>query len=257
MTIEQFGCVTLTEKDAVALLVFSRPPNNYFDAEMLGDIAAALETVDERPHLRANVLASEGKAFCAGALLNSDDDDPSSIYSAIYKEALRIYRVRKPIVTAIQGPAIGGGLGLALASDFRIAAKEARFGANFVKIGTHPGFGLTHILPRIVGMQTASLLFLTGRRIKGDEAVSLGLADMLVSKDQVRDSALALAAEIAEGAPLAVQETRATLRTGLIDLVTSQLETELENQRRLAATNDFKEGLCAVQERRSGQWSNS
>lgn len=254
---EQFGCVTLEEHGAVALLVYSRPPDNYFDEEMLGDIATALEAVDARSHLRASVLTSEGKIFCAGALLSADDEDPSSIYAALYRQALRIYSAAKPVVAAVQGPAIGGGLGLALACDFRVASPEARFGANFVKIGTHPGFGLTHILPRLVGAQKASLIFLTGRRVKGEEAVELGLADVLAPSGGAREHALALAAELADGAPLAVQATRNTLRAGLVESVTRQLETELAHQRRLAATNDFREGLNAVRERRPGRWTNS
>lgn len=252
---EEFGCVTLQEHDAVALLIFSRPPDNYFDADMLGDIATALETVDSRSHLRASVLASEGKIFCAGALLNADDPDPSSIYAAIYRQALRIYGIRKPLVAAVQGAAVGGGLGLALACDFRVASPEARFSANFVRIGTHPGFGLTCILPRLVGAQTSSLIFLAGRRIKADEAVEMGLADVLSPSGEARTHALALAAELAEAAPLALEATRATLRAGLVEEITRQLEVELSHQRRLAATNDFREGVSAVRERRSGNWT--
>lgn len=257
MAEEQFGCVTLTEHDAVALLVFSRPEENYFDAEMLGDIATALEAVDARPHIRASVLASDGKVFCAGALLNSDDEDPSSIYAAIYRQALRIYAAKKPIVAAIQGSAVGGGLGLALACDFRVVAPEGRLSANFARIGTHPGFGLTYILPRLVGVQQAALIFMTGRRLKAEEAVDLGMADVLAPSGQARERAVALAAEIAECAPLAVQAVRGTLREGLFEAVSRQLEIELEHQRRLAATNDFREGVNAVRDRRLGRWTNS
>src|SRR6185436_20373861 len=122
-----------------------------------------------------------------------------------YKEAIRLFRTRKPVVGAIHGAAVGGGLGLALVPDFRVTCAEARFSANFTRLGFHPGFGLTTTLPRLVGVQQAALLFYTGRRIGGQEAQRIGVADLLVAQDQVRTSAIELAREIAASAPLAVQ----------------------------------------------------
>src|SRR5690606_13245125 len=135
------------------------------------------------------------------------------------KEASRLFRTRKPIVAAVHGAAIGGGLGLACVADFRVTCQEARFSANFTRLGFHPGFGLTATLPRLVGPQMAALLFYTGRRIPGDEAVRIGLADLLVPQAEVRSAAEALATEIAQSGPLAVVATRETLRRGLADAV--------------------------------------
>jgi enoyl-CoA hydratase/carnithine racemase len=163
---------------------------------------------------------------------------------------VRLFRVGKPMVAAIQGPAIGGGLGLALVPDFRVTCPEATFSANFTKLGFHPGFGLTVTLPRLIGVGTASLMFLTSRRIKGEEAHRIGLADVLVPQEQVRHAALALAAEIAACAPLGVIATRATLRQGLAERVAAATEHELAEQSRLRNTEDFKEGLRASNERR-------
>ena len=115
----------------------------------------------------------------------------------------------------MHGAAVGGGLGLALVADFRVTCQEARFSANFNRLGFHPGFGLTATLPRLVGAQQAALLFYTGRRIPGDEAVRIGLADLLVPQAEVRSAAQALALEIAQSAPLAVMSTRETVRRGL------------------------------------------
>src|SRR6266446_2973407 len=98
----------------------------------------------------------------------------------------------------IHRPAVGGGLGLALVADFRVVSPEARFSANFVKIGIHPGFGLTYTLPRLIGYQRANLMFLTGRRVTGEEALAWGLADLLVEQERLRAAATELAAEIAE-----------------------------------------------------------
>lgn len=253
MSVQTFGDVTLTRRDAVAKVVFSRPPNNFFDLALIRDIATALETIDQAPELRAVVLASEGKSFCAGASF-SGGEGGSSDPGVLYKEALRIFATRKPIVAAVQGAAIGGGMGLAMAADFRVVSPETRLAANFVKIGIHPGFGLTHTLPRAIGVQAAALLFYTGRRIGGEEAVRMGCADLLAPAETLREAALGLAAEIAESAPLAVESTRATLREGLVEAIAAQTAHESREQIALFATEDFKEGVRAVAERRPGQW---
>jgi enoyl-CoA hydratase/carnithine racemase len=153
-------------------------------------------------------------------------------------------------VAAVQGAAIGGGLGLALAADFRVTCAEARFSANFNRLGFHPGFSLTFTLPRLVGQQKANLLFYTGRRVPGDEAVAMGLADLLVPLDQVRTAATELATEIAQSAPLAVQATRETVRRGFADEAERATERELTEQDWTRKTADFKEGVKAWAERR-------
>jgi enoyl-CoA hydratase/carnithine racemase len=224
------------------------------------DLADALEDVDKETWLRASVLAAAGKSFCAGADLAS----PSGIggsgmqgINPLYEQAVRLFSAKKPIVAAVQGAAVGAGLGLALVADFRIVTADARFAANFVKLGFHPGFGITHTLPRVVGMQRAQLMCLTGRRIKGEEALAWGLADELVEPGELRAAALALAEEIAENAPLAVTSTRATLRAGLAEAVRAQTDHELIEQTWLRATNDFAEGVKAVNERRPGVFTGS
>jgi enoyl-CoA hydratase/carnithine racemase len=172
----------------------------------------------------------------------------------LYRNAVRLFRTRKPIIAAIQGAAIGGGLGLAMIADFRIAAPEARFAANFVSIGIHAGFGLTHTLPRAIGSQMAALLLYSGRRIDGAEALRMGLVDQLAASADLPSTALNFASEIAKNAPLAVEATRNTLRGNLADVVAQQIEEECREQMTLFATADFKEGIKAVAERREGRW---
>ena len=203
---------------------------------------------------RAIVLASEGKSFCAGADFSRRSAGGRGSGAGLYRAAVRLFECPKPVVAAVQGPAIGGGLGLALVADFRVAAPEARFAANFVKLGIHPGFGITATLPRLIGEQNAALLLYTGRRINGDEAFACGLVDAVVPQDQLRGSAIALAAEIAEAAPLAVQATRMTVRRGLAEQVRAQTEHELAEQTRLFATADYREGVRSVAERRPGRF---
>ena len=252
--------VTATYKDIgvslsghVGQIEIQRPPHNYFDNALINQIADALEAFDRDPACRAVVLCAQGKSFCAGAdFANRPSTGANEGGSAkhLYKEATRIFRTRKPIVAAVQGAAIGGGLGLALAADFRVTCSEARFSANFNRLGFHPGFSLTFTLPRLVGQQRANLLFYTGRRVPGDEAVAMGMADVLVPLDEVRSAATALATEIAQSAPLAVQSTRETMRRGFADAAEQATERELTEQDWTRRTADFKEGVKAWGEKR-------
>ena len=245
--------LSLVREGAVAVLTFAAPPANHVSVELVRQIAEALEALDADASCRAVALRSEGKVFCAGAELASPGgvSDMDSI-AALYEQALRLFATQKPIVTAVQGAAVGAGLGLALVADFRIAAPEARFSANFVKLGFHPGFGLSHSLPRLVGEQRAGLMMLTGRRLKAEEALAWGLVDEVVPLAELRAAALRLAGEIAENAPLAVAATRRTLRAGLVAAIRAATAHEHAQQARLRDTEDFAEGVRAVAERRTG-----
>lgn len=243
----------------VALVEIRRPPNNFFDVALIRELADAFDALDADGDCRALVLASQGKAFCAGAdfgdggTLNRDGkrpDDPPPGVAHLYIEGNRLFRSKKPIVAAVHGAAVGGGLGLAMTADFRVACPEARFAANFTRLGFHPGFGLTVTLPAVIGPTKAALMFYTSRRVNGSEAHAMGLADVLVPQDQVRTAALALAAEIAENSPLGLIATRATLRGDLADRVRAATERELVEQTRLRKTEDFREGVNAMAERR-------
>jgi enoyl-CoA hydratase/carnithine racemase len=247
----------------VALVEIRRPPNNFFDAALIGEIATAFETLDADTGCRALVLAAQGKAFCAGANFGDSDSDGGEILSGprpgaahLYIEGNRLFRTKKPIVAAVHGAAVGGGLGLAMVADFRVTCKEARFSANFTRLGFHPGFGLTVTLPAVIGPTKAALMFYTSRRVAGDEAHAMGLADVLVAQDKVREAALSLAAEIAENSPLGLIATRATLRGDLADRVRAATEHELAEQSRLRKTEDFKEGVKAMAERRPPLFTN-
>lgn len=257
-----FEDVVVEWHDHVALVEICRPPLNFFDVTLIEHLAETFEALDQDDRCRAIVLAARGKAFCAGADFSSSGSDlfrPESDNNAItlYKAAARLFACRKPVVGAIHGAAIGGGLGLSLVPDFRVVSPEARFAANFVQLGIHPGFGISLVLPRLIGQQRARLMLLTGRRIKGEEALEYGLADKLVAADRVRAEALALATEIAGCAPLAVESTRATLRQGLVEELQARLEHEFAEQAWLARTADHKEGMAAVGERRPGQFTRS
>src|SRR5580693_8371678 len=201
MTESRYGDVSVAVKDYVATVEIHRPPHNFFDVQLIRDLANAFNALDEDSACRASVLCAEVRSFCAGA--NFANRAATGVEAGtekrnpLYSEAVRLFSCKKPIVGAIQGPAIGGGLGLALVADFRVASPEARFAANFVKIGFHPGFGISYTLPRVVGEQRAALMCLTGRRVKAEEALAWGLVEEVVPLDQLRATALQLANEIA------------------------------------------------------------
>lgn len=257
----QYDDLGITVDNKVAVVEIQRPPNNFFDVALINNLADAFTEMDEGDEVRAIVLCAEGKHFCAGndfssAARNAEraDRKPGE-GNPLYSAAVRLFATQTPVIAAVQGAAVGGGFGLAVMPDFRVVCPEARFTANFVKLGFHPGFGLTHTLPRLIGQQQANLLFLTGRRIGGEEAYKIGLADVLTDKDNLRAEAVKLAAEIAENAPLAVKSVRATMRAGLAEAVKNQTDHENSEQYRLQQTEDHKEGVRAVAERRPGNFS--
>ena len=258
----KFTDIGVDKSGHVTTIEIQRPPLNFFDVSLINQIADALTDIDNDPEARASVLAAQGKAFCAGANFNDparqeqEARDPASNLpiNHLYVQAVRIFRNKKPIVAAVHGAAIGGGLGLAVAADFRVTCPEARFAANFTKLGFHPGFGLTATLPELVGKNNAELIFYTSRRVTGEEALRMGLANECVPQDQVRSSAMKLAQEIAECSPLGLLSTRATMRAGLADRVLAATNHELTEQNRLRGTEDFKEGVKATAERRAANF---
>lgn len=253
--------VQVSREQHVAVVEICRPPHNFFDLEMIRQLADAFEALDADPDCRSIVLCAQGKSFCAGANFGDpkrrrDTDSPRRV-NPIYDEALRMYACAKPVVGAIHGAAIGGGLGLALLPDFRVTCVEARFSANFNRLGFHPGFGLTVTLPRLIGTQKAALMFYTGRRIGGEEAVAIGMADLLVAQAEVRSEAIRLATDIAVSAPIAVVSTRATLRQGLVEAIRSAVARESVEQNAHFKTADFREGVAAMAARRDPAFTGS
>ncbi len=258
----QYGDIAVALLDGyVGQCEIQRGPNNFFDHQLIRDLSDCFEDIDANPDIRAIVLCSEGKHFCAGANFGSSArqeeeqqrtaDDPNPLYT----EAVRLFRCKTPVIASVQGAAVGGGFGLSLMADFRVLCPNTRMTANFVKLGFTPGFGLTHTLARIIGTQKANLLFLTGRRINGETANEWGLADIFTDNDGVREAAIGLAREIAENAPLAVVSVREQMRAGLADAVKAATDIEGAAQFGLQKTADHREGVKAVSERRPGNFT--
>ncbi len=250
--------VTISRKAHVGEIRFARPPHNFASAGLLGQLADAIDVLDADPQVRCSVLLSEGRSFCAGADLAGDDamagSDGMAQIGQFYVQAERMFRRTKPIVAAIQGAAVGAGLGLALAADFRVIAPAARFSCNFVALGFHPGFGLSHTLPRLLGAQRASWMMLSAQRVKPEAAVAWGLADRLVGQDDLIAEAKRMAQDIAENAPLALLSVRASAQGNLADEVARAMAREHAAQTQLKGTADYAEGVAAVFERRMARF---
>jgi len=247
--------------DFVATVEIHRPPHNYFDAALIRDLADCFEALDEDARCRATLLCSEGKNFCAGAQLGGGPRLEPAAESTpprhLYDEAVRLFATHTPIVAAVQGAAIGGGLGLALMPDFRVAAPEARFAANFARLGFHHGFGLSVTLPDLIGGQKAMELLYTGRRVRAEEALAIGLVDRMAPLEELRAAAGELAREIAGSAPLAVRSIRETLRGDLAQRIRVATDREKVEQERLQLTGDFREGVRAMGQRRTPEFTGS
>lgn len=243
--------------DEVAVVEIRRPPANHFDEPLITKVADAYAELDDDQACRVIVLCSEGKHFCAGADFRSGDgaDAAGESVARFYSQALRLFRARTPVVAAVQGSAIGGGLGLALSADFRVGGPGSRFAANFSQLGFHPGFGITVTLPAAVGEQLALEYLLTGRRVTGEQAYRAGLLDDLAPDEEIRAAAIRFARQIATSAPLAVVSIKQTMRRGLVERVAAAIEHEHQEQTQLRATADFAEGIAASSERRTPQFT--
>ena len=248
----------LEMSENVGVVTFSNPPHNFISLQALEEFQWAFKKLDDNDHCRAIVLAAEGKVFCAGADFSAGQAEginPNEVLSNFYAVAMTLFETKKPMVAAVQGAAIGAGFGLSLLADFRIACPETIFSANFTRLGIHPGFGMSVTLPRIIGVSNAELLFYTGRRIKGKEALNLGLLSELVERDDVLTSAIKLANEIASCAPLAVQNTKATMRMELAEQIRAANKREQALQMVQMKTKDFREAIKAMHERREPEFT--
>lgn len=248
--------LAVTLDDGVALLELRRPPANHFDEPLIGRLVTAAARLDDDPACRVIILASQGRHFCAGADFGSGDFARDQVTAAerLYRRAADLFDVRTPMIAAVQGTAVGGGLGLACAADFRVAEPSTRFVANFARLGFHQGFGLSVTLPELVGRQAAADMLLTGRRVGGEEAARIGLADRLAEPGRLREAARELATRIAASAPLAVRSIRATLRGDLPARVRHALDHELAEQKVHWATRDSAEGIAASLQRRTPEF---
>lgn len=245
----------------VATLTLNIPEKrNAMSAEMTDAFPRAVAHVATMDDVRAVVVTGAGSAFCAGGdldFLHTGERDVSLLrdkMTGFYPSFLSLLDLDAPTIAAINGPAIGAGLCLALMCDIRVCAVDAPLGMTFVRIGLHPGMLATALLARAVTHTWAAELLYTGRIVTGAEALHMGLVNRAVDGDRVRPEADALAEQIAANAPLALRYTKQGLRVAFTQLADQAAAWEGFAQPVTMATEDVQEGLRAVRERRPPQF---
>jgi len=248
--------------DHVATITLNQPDRrNPMTPELLDALPGVIETVATDPTVRAVVITGAGKSFSAGAdfrtlaglVQDSGIEGIAGVHAGIerlYAAFLPIAELEVPTIAAVNGAAVGGGLGIALLCDIRIVADDAKIGANFSRLGIHPGLGISGRLPRLIGHEAAAEMLFTGRLLRGREAAEIGLARRSVPTEDVLSTAHVLAQEIAAAAPLAVRAIKKTLRTSGTDDLGAVIRTEAMAQAILSQTADASEGIQAQMARR-------
>lgn len=255
--------VQFSAADAIGVITLNRPDNrNSMTPELLDSFAAASAQA-RAADLRCLVVTGSGTCFSAGAdfksTLQRDGDRraPSERSYAMYEPFLSLLDLAVPVIGALNGHAVGGGFGLALICDLRIGARDAKYGANFVRLGLAPGMAISYLLPRLVGVARANELLLTGRLIDGDEAERLGILNRAVAAGDVLGEALALARTIADNAPLAVRATKRAIQRGLELQIRDAARLEALAQAETVATDDAREGIAALLAKRPPRFTGS
>ena len=248
--------------EQIGIITLDRPANrNSMTPELLDAFAVASKRAREDGSIRVLVVTGTGACFSSGADFKStlqregDNKEPHERSFAMYEPFLSLLDLRVPVIGALNGHTVGGGFGLALVCDLRVGALEAKYGANFVKLGLAPGMAISYLLPRLIGVARASELLLTGRLVEGAEAERIGILNAAVPTPDVMPRAFELARAIAANAPYAVQETKLAIRRGLaLDPVTAA-RAEAHVQATSIAMDDAREGIAALLEKRAPKFT--
>ncbi|MDH3716319.1 MAG: enoyl-CoA hydratase [Gammaproteobacteria bacterium] len=246
--------------ERAALITLNRPDVlNALSAPLIGELAQAVDHAERDDALGAIVLTGNEKAFAAGADIGQMKDQSFTdtyMGNFLHDEAERIERCRKPVIAAVAGYALGGGCELAMMCDFIVAARSARFGQPEIKLGTIPGLGGTQRLTRAVGKAKAMEMCLTGRMMDADEAERSGLVARVVANDQLLDTALTAANQIAGYSRVAVYLAKESVSRAFETTLLEGLRFEKRLFHATFATADQKEGMEAFMDKREPRFEN-
>ncbi len=243
-------------------LVLNSPQNlNAMDEKMATEFRAAVESLRSDSSLRRLVLCGEGRAFSAGGNISMLREKVAKPYEqnvsemmGFYESFLSIRHIPVPTIAALHGHAIGAGLCLALACDFRVAASEAKLGLNFVKIGLHPGMGATYFLPRLLGPAAAAELLFSGTVLRAKDAHQLGMLNAVVPSKKFQAGLDTFLAQLEGSGPEAVRQLKQTLCSAREAELRLALQREAEAQAENFQSAEFLEGITAVEEKRSAKF---
>jgi enoyl-CoA hydratase len=252
-----FEHVLVERQPPIATVRINRPKVlNALSPAVVAEIVAALEALDGQEDIRAMVLTGDERAFAAGADISELAD--SSVVDQILRDQFatwdRIRRIKKPLIAAVSGWALGGGNETAMMCDMIVASESAQFGQPEIGIGVMPGAGGTQRLAQAIGKARAMELVLTGRRITAQDALAWGLVNRVAPVESYLEEAQSLAREVAARPPLAVQLAKAAVNNVFDDYLDRGLLVERRNFYLLFATEDQKEGMQAFLEKREPAW---
>jgi enoyl-CoA hydratase/carnithine racemase len=250
-------CVNVQVTDGVATIRMDRPPMNAISVQVQAELQAAAATVSAAPAIRAAVVYGGEKTFAAGADVKemADKDYPAmvAVSQAMHASFGAVAAIPKPVVAAVTGYALGGGLELALCADFRVCGENAKFGQPEILLGIIPGAGGTQRLPRLIGPARAKDLVYTGRFVDAEEALRIGLVDQVVPDGDVYDAATRLAAQFCAGPARALRAAKQAIDAGLGLDLDAGLEIERVHFSALFATEDQKIGMRSFVENGPGK----
>jgi enoyl-CoA hydratase/carnithine racemase len=256
-----YKCLLYDVQDGIATLTLNRPERlNALGDTLRDDLYDAMMRTSNDPDVRAIILTGAGRGFCSGGDVKAMHEAKEQgrtrplldkVAPLRDKVVLAMRDAPQPIIAAVNGPAAGAGMNLALACDMRLASSTAKFGETFVKRGLHVDWGGTYFLPRLVGIAKACELIFTGRVIDAEEALALGIVSQVVPPEQLMPTVLTLARAMAEGPPIAIRlAKRALYHNQDVDL-RAALEFETYAQNICAETADAKEGISAFVDKRT------
>jgi enoyl-CoA hydratase/carnithine racemase len=260
----RFEDIDVSVDEAVGVLSLKRPEKgNALRPQTLREICDGLDALNSDSAVRALVLRGEGKHFCAGAdfefLEHLTHAPPLEIQREIYTSfqgaARRIYESPKPTLALVSGAAVTVGCELALACDFRLAAEDARFHESWIRLGLLPPLGGLFLLPRLIGLGRAAQMVLRGEPVNAPEALQMGLANEVLARDQLDSRGREFALELSRLPPVAYGAIKQGLHRGMESSMQNEWETNVLAQALLLSTNDFREGLAALKERRQGEFT--
>jgi 2-(1,2-epoxy-1,2-dihydrophenyl)acetyl-CoA isomerase len=251
--------VLTTQRDGIATLVMNRPEKlNALNTELAAALNEALGRMAADDSVRVVVLTGAGRAFCAGGDLGRISAGREGggaarlepLLRAGMQSVLRMRTMPQPVIAAVNGPAAGAGMNIAMAADIRIAAEDAVFGQSFAKVGLFPDYGGIFFLPQLAGPSRAAQMFYTGDMIDAKTALQLGIVNQVVPAAQLEAEARALAQKIAQGPPVAIRAVKQVLFGADRAALEAALETEVRQQLICFQSEDCREGMAAFFEKR-------
>ncbi len=255
-----FKNIIYEKKDNIAIITINRPHVlNALNRDTLLEMLSALTDVEKDPNIRALVITGAGdKAFCAGADVKEFKDKPLvellEFMELGHKVCTMIENLSKPVIAAVNGYALGGGLELAIACDFIIASTNAKLGQPEINLGIMPGWGATQRLVRLIGLRKAKELILLGEMISAEEALQIGLVNKVVPLERLKDEAFKLAKKLIEKSPIALKFAKHAINAALKTTLPEGLDYERMSFIALYSSEDAQEGIKAFLEKRKPVW---